>query len=63
MGDLAGDAELPAGIVFDRDRKVDTVFKILFNRFDDRNFAIEGDIEDVSFFAGMQAYSITSAKA
>ena len=63
MADLARDSEIAAGIVLHGDGEVNTIFKIAFDRFDNRDFSIEGNIKDVGLFVRTQADPVAFANS
>src|SRR4051812_29649485 len=55
MAGLAQLAEILARIVFHDDGEVRASFEVLFDRFDDRDLAVEGEIENVRAPLGPKA--------
>ena len=62
MADLAGGADVGAGIVVDRDGHVDAVFEVLLDRDDRCELAGEDDVECVGAALRPQAHVIADAE-
>jgi hypothetical protein len=62
MSDLMRHSEIPAGVIFDRDSKVYTIFKIAFDRFYDGDLPIQSDVEHIGLLVRPEADAVALAK-
>src|SRR5690242_15576717 len=58
MSGLAHHAKIAARIVFEHDGQMHVVFEVLFDRFDDRDLALERHVHDVGALLWPDAHAI-----